>query len=285
MLNGSFAASCCAFHVRSADRPCSEALWPEERWCDRFSEIAHFSAAHAARRHPLLRYYLATGDERAMQISDVPARFAGPDIVAAWNELGRHWGGVQNQLALPLLMTPHAHRGFVIGRTDPFTQAGDAPRPHAAATAVRPRPAGRVGRPVVEAGRAGRRGRRRGSPAHAPRARRPDAARGRVDRRRDRTAVAHHRAHGSEASGALLREARGGPTASPRCSARSTWVSSPRPGHCAAEHLMRAQVGALIPTDDYVFDAMGVAAADRFTGTSRGCGIRAAPDQGGKSPS
>jgi DNA-binding CsgD family transcriptional regulator len=57
-----------------------------------------------------------------MQVSDVPARFAGQQVVAAWNEVGLSWGGVQSQLALPLLIAPQDCRGFVVGRADPFTR-------------------------------------------------------------------------------------------------------------------------------------------------------------------
>lgn len=121
MLNETFAAPICAFHVRSPDRPLEGALWPSRRWRERCDEIDHFSRHHAATRHPLLRYYLATGEGRVMQVADVPERFAGPQIVAAWNALGREWGGVQSQLALPLLMSQDAHRAFVLGRVDPFT--------------------------------------------------------------------------------------------------------------------------------------------------------------------
>ncbi len=121
MLTETFAAPGCAFDVRSADEPFSGGLWPEERWRDRLDELVHFAIHDAATRHPLLRYYLATGDGHAMQTADVPARFAGPRVIATWNELGRHWGGVQSQLALPLVMAPHARRAFVVGRADPFT--------------------------------------------------------------------------------------------------------------------------------------------------------------------
>ena len=57
-----------------------------------------------------------------MQVSDVPARFADPHIVAAWNEVGHRWGKVQSQMALPLLITPQGCRGFVVGRADPYTR-------------------------------------------------------------------------------------------------------------------------------------------------------------------
>jgi DNA-binding CsgD family transcriptional regulator len=121
MLTESFAAPGCGFDARSAGQPFSGGLWPEARWHDRLDELVDFAVHEAATRHPLLRYYLATGETRAMQTSDVPALFAGPRIVAEWNELGRRWGGVQSQLALPLVMTQQTRRTFVVGRADAFT--------------------------------------------------------------------------------------------------------------------------------------------------------------------
>jgi DNA-binding CsgD family transcriptional regulator len=121
MLARSFAAPGCAFDLHSPEQPFAGGLWPEERWRNRLDELTRFAVHDAETRHPLLRYYLSTGDVGVRQVADVPERIAGPRIVAAWNELGRHWGGVQSQLALPFKIARHERRAFVVGRADPFT--------------------------------------------------------------------------------------------------------------------------------------------------------------------
>jgi DNA-binding CsgD family transcriptional regulator len=119
-LTDTFRAVGCAFYIRTLGEAIIQGPWPPERFANRLDEIRRWSG-NAAACHPILRYCLATGDCRVMQVDDVPGNVAPPRLVAAWVERGREWGGVQHQLALPLLMTPQAHRAFVIGRPDPFT--------------------------------------------------------------------------------------------------------------------------------------------------------------------
>ena len=77
----------------------------------------------APAEHPLLRYFLATGDWRVMQVADVPTDIVPSAVTGAWIERGREWGGVQHQLAMPLPRTPRGRRAFVVGRAEAFTDA------------------------------------------------------------------------------------------------------------------------------------------------------------------
>lgn len=120
-LLATFASTGCAFHARSPDGPPSQRLWPPDRFAAHLDEMTDWAFRRAPECHPLLRYYLATGDARSMQVTDVPARFADERVMAAWFEVGRRWLDVPHQLALPLLATPTANRSFVLGRADPFT--------------------------------------------------------------------------------------------------------------------------------------------------------------------
>lgn len=95
--------------------------WPPEHFAGHLEEALHWAEHYAPIEHPVLRYYLATGDSRCVQVADVPSRFADRRVLAAWTERGRRWGGVQAQLALPVLFSPSAHRAFVVGRGDPYT--------------------------------------------------------------------------------------------------------------------------------------------------------------------
>lgn len=120
-----FDAAGCGFTSAAQDAatPPAERCWPMAHFVPHLEEVLRWSARDAAREHPLLRYHLATGDMRSMRIPDVPAEIADRRLVAAWNERGRHWGGVQAQLSLVVHHGPSDHRAFVVGRTDDF---GDA---------------------------------------------------------------------------------------------------------------------------------------------------------------
>jgi DNA-binding CsgD family transcriptional regulator len=120
-LTETFRAVGSAFHVRTLGESTVQGPWPPERFANRIDEIRRWYGQDDPAGHPILRYYLITGDCRVMQIDDLPWKVAPPRIVASWLERGRDWGDVQHQLALPLLLTPRAHRAFVVGRPDPFT--------------------------------------------------------------------------------------------------------------------------------------------------------------------
>jgi DNA-binding CsgD family transcriptional regulator len=98
-------------------------LWPTDRFAGRIDDIAGWCARHARKEHPILRYFLATGDWRVMQVAEVPTDVVSTAVSAAWIERGREWGGVQHQLALPLPRTRRGRRAFVVGRPDAYTEA------------------------------------------------------------------------------------------------------------------------------------------------------------------
>ena len=98
-------------------------FWPPEHYAPHLAEITHYTVHDAPTRHPLLRYYLATGDARSMQVADVPSCFADHRVIDEWRELGRRWGGVGAQVSVPVRMDGRVHRAFVVGRADTYTEA------------------------------------------------------------------------------------------------------------------------------------------------------------------
>ncbi|MGQ0481640.1 MAG: response regulator transcription factor [Pseudonocardia sp.] len=64
------------------------------------------------------------GETRPMQVLDVPDRYANARVKDAWRERGRAWGGVQAQLAIPVLGPgPAGHRSFIVGRAEDYSPA------------------------------------------------------------------------------------------------------------------------------------------------------------------
>ena len=114
-LTATFDAAGSAFCGRGLE------LWPAERFAGQLDDITRWCARNAPAEHPILRYFLTTGDWRVIQVTDVPTRIVSTAVTAAWIERGRQWGGVQHQLAMPL--TRHGRRAFVVGRPAPFTSA------------------------------------------------------------------------------------------------------------------------------------------------------------------
>jgi DNA-binding CsgD family transcriptional regulator len=110
-----------AYHFREPRRIAVQRMWPpDEQFSGYRAEIDHWGVHCAATGHPVLRYYLATGDSRVMQVEDVPERFADAAVQARWREVAGPWGAPA-QLALPVHVADHGHRAFVMGRADPFT--------------------------------------------------------------------------------------------------------------------------------------------------------------------
>lgn len=108
-----------AFHHRDPGQVAEQRMWPlDEQFNGHRAELEHWGVYCAPAGHPLLRFYLATGDARPMHVWDVPERFADRRVVAGWREIGGSWGSA-SQLALPLHMSRHSHRTFVLGRADP----------------------------------------------------------------------------------------------------------------------------------------------------------------------
>jgi DNA-binding CsgD family transcriptional regulator len=120
-LHASFSLLAAAYNYREPGRVVVQRVWPrDEQFFGHRAEVDHWGVCSVATGHPILRYYLATGDWQAMQVADVPKRFADETVQASWREVAVPWGA-PSQLALPLHVGPHSHRAFVLGRADPFT--------------------------------------------------------------------------------------------------------------------------------------------------------------------
>ncbi len=110
-----------AYHHRSPKQVAVQRMWPiHEQFGGHRAELEHWGVHHAPAGHPLLRYYMSTGRSDVLQVWDVPGRFADRRVVESWREIGGSWGAA-SQVALPLHMSRHSHRTFVMGRADPFT--------------------------------------------------------------------------------------------------------------------------------------------------------------------
>lgn len=121
LLVETFDARACGYYARGATTPTEESHWPMEHFVPNRAAITEFTRQQAAIEHPILRYMLATGDVRCMQVVDVPPEIADRRIVDGWIERGKAWGGVQTQLSVPLLHARAERRSFVLGRPDTFT--------------------------------------------------------------------------------------------------------------------------------------------------------------------
>ena len=120
-LHASFGLLAVAYNHREPGDDVVQAMWPpDEQFFGHRAEVDHWGVYSVPTGHPILRYYLATGDWRAMQVADVPERFADEGVQASWRELAVPWG-TPAQLALPVHVGRHSHRAFVLGRADRFT--------------------------------------------------------------------------------------------------------------------------------------------------------------------
>ncbi|MGH3585867.1 MAG: response regulator transcription factor [Pseudonocardia sp.] len=110
-----------AFHCREPGLLGVQRMWPlDEQFSGHRAEVDHWSVHNSPTDHPILRYYLATGDWRAMHVWDVPERYADAEVAGRWNEVAGPWGAA-SQLALPVHAGPRSNRTFVMGRAEPFT--------------------------------------------------------------------------------------------------------------------------------------------------------------------
>ncbi len=118
-LMATFDAPTCAFHRRPGPDTVVQRIYPEG-WFSaaQQAEWLRLSVEEPA-RHPLLRYYLRTGDPGPRQIADVPSAFADRAVRARWSELSR-CHGVEHQLAIPLPAGDGGPRWFVLGGTEAF---------------------------------------------------------------------------------------------------------------------------------------------------------------------
>lgn len=123
LLVETFDAPAGSYYGMAADGSLVQRQWPPELFAEHRAEIERWSAHDAPREHPVLRYYLATGDASAMQVADVPRRFADGRVHARWREWCAevHGTNVQSQVALPVHVGPRANRSFLVGRADPFS--------------------------------------------------------------------------------------------------------------------------------------------------------------------
>lgn len=112
-------AAGCSYYSHS-DAEAIDDGWPWDHFAPFWEEMRAYTLV-APERHPLLRYYAATGDVRAMQVADVPQELVGRASMIDFRECGRRWGGVRAQVALPLRAGPRGGRAFVAQRVDPFT--------------------------------------------------------------------------------------------------------------------------------------------------------------------
>ena len=122
LVTSTFEAPASTYYSASPGTAVVQLSWPPAHFADHFDEAKAWGERRAPIDHPLLRYHLRTGDTGSMQVADVPREIADGRLVAAWDERGRRWGGVQAQLSLPLRFTPHATRAVVLGRADPYTR-------------------------------------------------------------------------------------------------------------------------------------------------------------------
>lgn len=117
-----FNAPAGGFYVDTGLGQVEQRTWPPEHFAPHRAEIEHWTVHGAPTQHPILRYYRATGDSCAMQVADVPSQFADRRVMAGWRELGRRWGDVPAQVAVPVSIPPNEHRAFLVGRSDPFNR-------------------------------------------------------------------------------------------------------------------------------------------------------------------
>ncbi len=113
-----FDAPGCAFHCRPGPHTAVQRVYPETLFSPAQRAEWLRLSVEAPACHPLLHYYLCTGDAAPRQVADVPAVLAGPAVRARWAELSR-CHGIEHQLAIPLPATD-GPRWFVLGRDRPF---------------------------------------------------------------------------------------------------------------------------------------------------------------------
>jgi DNA-binding CsgD family transcriptional regulator len=122
-LRETFELTTCSYSDVQAGRPRQYTIWPlSDPLAGNRQLIEEWAATRAPAEHPVLRFYLATGNRVPLQNADVPERFADRRTQAAWREVGG-LGGCPDQLALPLRLDAGGHRAFVLGRDGCFSEA------------------------------------------------------------------------------------------------------------------------------------------------------------------
>jgi DNA-binding CsgD family transcriptional regulator len=116
-LHATFDATACGFNdIVNADHRAE--LWPLDEQLDGHRDALFTLTTTRSQDHPLLRFYLATGQRIPQQTADVPA-FAEGSRAACWADIGA-LTRCPDQLALPLRLQPGCARAFVLGRHGRF---------------------------------------------------------------------------------------------------------------------------------------------------------------------
>jgi DNA-binding CsgD family transcriptional regulator len=118
-LMASFEAPACAFHARPGGDAVVQRIYPAGRYSVAQEAEWMRLAIEEPYCHPLLRYYLTTGDMVPQQVADVPGVIAGPRVRAAWAEMSREHG-IEHALAIPLPAGVDGPRWFVLARDTAF---------------------------------------------------------------------------------------------------------------------------------------------------------------------
>lgn len=123
LLVTSLGAPAGCFHGQAPSGPFEQRQWPTDFYADRRAEVERWTLEEAPRRHPLLRYYLATGRTDVVQVAEVPDRIADRRVQDHWRVACTEIldGSIVSQVALPLCLGPQAQRAFLVGRVDPYS--------------------------------------------------------------------------------------------------------------------------------------------------------------------
>jgi DNA-binding CsgD family transcriptional regulator len=119
-LTATFDAVACGFHHRPDPGTVVQRVYPPTLFSAALQAEWVRLSIETPRCHPLLHYYMATGDLIPQQVADVPSGLVGPRGRAQWAELSREHG-IEHQLAIPLPPSSEGPRWFVLGRPDAFS--------------------------------------------------------------------------------------------------------------------------------------------------------------------
>ena len=92
LLAGTFDAPAGSYYGQDGD-VIEQRPWPADLGGVDRAEIERWTIEQAPREHPLLRWYLASGDPRAMQVADVPTTVASVGLQDQWRSLCHEYLG------------------------------------------------------------------------------------------------------------------------------------------------------------------------------------------------
>ena len=121
-LMATFDAPVCCFHARPDPHTMVLRIYPSGMFTVPMQTDWMHLTTDTPTRHPLLRYYLATGDPTPQQVADLPCGLVDPRARAQWAQRCRGLG-VEHQLAIPLPPGADGVRWFVLARPTAFTAA------------------------------------------------------------------------------------------------------------------------------------------------------------------